>query len=330
MTIPLPTELTALARIFRDAGFPLYAVGGMVRNACLGLPVQDIDVTSPMPVSEARALLEARGVACREKGAFFGTLDIGLGEHTFEYASFRAEEYGAGGAHRPGAVRFGATLEEDAFRRDFTINALYYDILGQRLIDPTGGLADLKAHIIRATSPDPNVILRDDGLRVLRMARFAAELGFSVEPGTLAAARANAAGVLDISAERVREELDKLLLADIRYGLGRERVLYGLSTLAETEALAAVLPEIAAGAGIAQRPEYHAYDVQEHMLRACACAKPERIARLAALLHDVGKPVAFRETGRMLGHDAIGANISREMLARLKYPNAVKEEVAGQ
>ncbi|MBS1481009.1 MAG: HD domain-containing protein [Christensenellaceae bacterium] len=329
MTIPLPTELTALARIFRDAGFPLYAVGGMVRNACLGLPVQDIDVTSPMPVSEARALLEARGVACREKGAFFGTLDIGLGEHTFEYASFRAEEYGAGGAHRPGAVRFGATLEEDAFRRDFTINALYYDILGQRLIDPTGGLADLKAHIIRATSPDPNVILRDDGLRVLRMARFAAELGFSVEPGTLAAARANAAGVLDISAERVREELDKLLLADIRYGLGRERVLYGLSTLAETEALAAVLPEIAAGAGIAQRPEYHAYDVQEHMLRACACAKPERIARLAALLHDVGKPVAFRETGRMLGHDAIGANISREMLARLKYPNAVKEEVTG-
>ena len=97
----------------------------------------------------------------------------------------------------------------------------------------------------------------------------------------------------------------------------------------ENAALAAVLPEIAAGAGIAQRPEYHAYDVQEHMLRACACAKPERIARLAALLHDVGKPVAFRETGRMLGHDAIGANISREMLARLKYPNAVKEEVAG-
>ena len=128
MNITIPAELTSLARIFDGADVTLYAVGGMVRNACLGLPVQDMDVASPMPVAEARALLEAYGVACREKGAFFGTLDIVMGAHTFEYASFRAEEYGAGGAHRPNAVRFGATLAEDAFRRDFTVNALYYDL----------------------------------------------------------------------------------------------------------------------------------------------------------------------------------------------------------
>ena len=328
MNITIPTELTSLARIFDGAGVTLYAVGGMVRNACLGLPVQNMDVASPMPVAEARALLEAHGVACREKGAFFGTLDIVMGAYVFEYASFRAEEYGAGGAHRPNAVRFGATLAEDAFRRDFTVNALYYDILQEECVDPTGGLADLEARVIRATSPDPAIILRDDGLRILRMARFAAELGFSVESGTLAAARENAVGIADISPERIREELDKILLADIRYGGKSQQVLFGLHLLAESGALPVILPEVAAGAGIAQRPEYHAYDVQEHMLRACAAAKPERTARLAALLHDVGKPVMVEKTGRMLGHDAVGADISREILTRLKYPNAVREDVA--
>ncbi len=324
----IPTELYSLARVFRDAGAVLYAVGGMVRNACLGLPVQDVDVASPLPVAEARALLEARGIACREKGSFFGTLDVALGEHTFEYAAFRAEEYGPGGAHRPGVVRFGATLAEDAFRRDFTVNALYYDILGETIIDPTGGVKDLSARLIRATSPDPGVILRDDGLRILRMARFAAELGFSVEAGTMAAAGANAAGVGDISPERIRDELDRILLADIPYGRGPGQVFRGLSILLECGALAAFLPEVAAGAGVAQRAEYHAYDVAEHMLRTCAAAKPQRTARLAALLHDVGKPVALKETGRMLGHDACGADISREIMARLRYPSETRAEVS--
>ncbi len=326
--IPIPNELTMLARIFAGAGFPLYAVGGMVRNPLLGLPVHDMDVTAAMRMEDVRALCVAHGVGCREKGAFFGTLDLAVGDCRFEYAAFRAERYGTGGAHRPADVRFTERLEEDAFRRDFTVNALYYDVLRDEIIDPTGGLADLARRVIRATSPDPNVILRDDGLRILRMARFAAELGFSVEGNTLAAARANAAGIQDISAERVREELDKILLSDIRYGLGRERVLEGLRLLCEAGALAAVLPEVAAGAGIAQRPEYHAYDVQEHMLHACACAKPDRVARLAALLHDVGKPVMVQRTGRMLGHDAAGAEIAREILSRLKYPNAVRDEVA--
>ncbi len=326
-SISIPNELTTLARLFADAGFPLYAVGGMVRNALLGLPVHDMDITSAMRMEDVRALCAAHGIGCTEKGAFFGTLDLALGAWRFEYAAFRAERYGAGGAHRPEGVRFTQSLEEDAFRRDFTVNALYYDILSGQIVDPTGGLADLSARAIRATSPDPGVILSDDGLRILRMARFAAELGFSVEGRTLAAARANVAGVRDISAERLREELDKILLSDIRYGLGSGRVLAGLYLLREAGALEALLPEVAAGAGIAQRAEYHAHDVEEHMFRACACAKPTRTARLAALLHDVGKPVMVRETGRMLGHDAAGAELAAGILRRLKYPNAVQEEV---
>lgn len=157
--IPIPNELAMLARIFAGAGFPLYAVGGMVRNPLLGLPVHDMDVTAAMRMEDVRALCAAHGVRCREKGAFFGTLDLAVGDCRFEYAAFRAERYGAGGAHRPADVRFTERLEEDALRRDFTVNALYYDVLRDEIIDPTGGLADLARRVVRATSPDPNVIL---------------------------------------------------------------------------------------------------------------------------------------------------------------------------
>ncbi|MBE5785134.1 MAG: CCA tRNA nucleotidyltransferase [Clostridiales bacterium] len=325
--IAVTAALEDLARIFQSGGAALYAVGGMVRNSLLSLPVQDVDICSPMLLEEAEALLREKGVKTKQKGAFFGTLDIEFQGERFEYASFRAERYGEGGDHKPSEVTFGATLEEDAFRRDFTVNALYYDILAGEVIDPTGGLRDLEAGLIRATSPDPNIILRDDGLRILRMARFAAELGFTVEENTLIAAGHNSSGLRDIAPERIREELDKILLSDIRYLKGKDRVLYGLALLRDCRALDVILPEVAAGRGIEQRKEYHAYDVETHMLHSAAAAPARLHLRMAALLHDVGKPVAFRNTGKMLGHDVIGTGISREILTRLRYPNHIIDQV---
>ena len=325
--IAVTQALEDLARIFQSGGAVLYTVGGMVRNNLLSLPVQDVDICSPMRIEDAEALLRENGIKTKQKGAFFGTLDIEFQGERFEYASFRAERYGEGGDHKPSVVTFGATLEEDAFRRDFTVNALYYDILGGEVIDPTGGIEDLQAKRIRATSPDPDIILRDDGLRILRMARFAAELGFTVEENTLLSAKRNSGGLCDIAPERIREELDKILLSDIRYLKGKERVLDGLELLRDCRALDVILPELAAGRGIEQRKEYHAYDVETHMLHTAAAAPARLHLRLAGLLHDVGKPVAYRNTGKMYDHDKIGTGISREILSRLRYPNHIIDKV---
>ncbi len=317
----------ALAERFLHAGARLYGVGGMVRNPLLSLPVSDMDVCSALPPQEVKALCAGAGIGCKEKGAAFGTLDLTLGGERFEYACFRADSYGASGAHRPRNVRFTQSLEEDAIRRDFTLNALYLDPLTGRVTDPTGGLADLAAKRIRATSPNPGDILRDDGLRILRMARFAAELGFLVEPATLAAAREHVGGLADISPERIAEEWNKLLLSDVRYGMGKESLLYGLHTLKECGVFPVILPELACCDGITQKAQYHAYDVLEHCLHACASAPPQLNLRLAMLLHDTGKPVALAHHGKMHGHEAYSAAMAEDILTRLKYPIAQTKEV---
>ncbi|HWQ59240.1 MAG TPA: CCA tRNA nucleotidyltransferase [Clostridia bacterium] len=328
---PITQNLRALALAFREAGKPLYAVGGMVRNPLLNLPVSDADICSALRPDEVAALCENKGFSCAPKGAAFGTLDIAVGEgdtkETFEYACFRSESYARGGAHRPEKVAYSDSLEEDAFRRDFTVNAMYLDILENRLVDPTDGSADLERKLIRATSSDPNAIMGDDALRILRMARFAAQLGFSIDPATLDAAREHAQGLGDISPERIWDELTKLLLSDARYGAGRESLLYGLEALQTCGAYGVILPELAACAGVEQKKQYHAYDVLGHTLHATAATPPGLPLRLAMLLHDVGKPVALLDHGKMHGHELIGEEMADEILRRLRCPNALRREV---
>ncbi|OQA73209.1 MAG: Multifunctional CCA protein [Firmicutes bacterium ADurb.Bin248] len=330
-SFPLSQNLMRLARAFREAGHTLYAVGGMVRNPLLGLPVSDADVCSAMRPDGVKALCEKEGFGCFPKGAAFGTLDLvagcGAAREKFEYACFRSESYGRGGAHRPERIAYSDSLEQDAFRRDFTINAIYLDILESRVVDPTGGMADLQRKRVRATSPDPGLIMGDDALRILRMARFAAQLGFTIDPATMDAARAHARGLLDISPERIWEELTKLLLADARYGAGRESLLYGLEALQACGAYETMLPELAACAGVAQKAQYHAYDVLGHSLRATAVAPPALSIRLAMLLHDVGKPVSLAQSGSMHGHELSGAELADAALRRLRCPNALRREV---
>ena len=330
---PVTETLRTLALAFRAAGHPLYAVGGMVRNPLLGLPVSDADVCSSMRPDDVMALCKRMNASCLLKGAAFGTLDItvGAGEarETYEYACFRSESYAQGGAHRPETVAYSDSLEEDAFRRDFTVNAIYLDIVENRLIDPTGGLADLDHKIIRATSPDPSAIMGDDALRILRMARFAAQLGFTIEARTLEAAKKHAAGLRAISPERIYDELTKLLLADARYGAGRESLLYGLQALHRCGAYEAILPELAACADVAQKKQYHAYDVLNHILHATAAAPPEIALRWAMLFHDIGKPAALASHGKMHGHELLGETMADAIMLRLRFPTALRREVGG-
>ena len=164
-------QLTALAEIFSENGVRLYAVGGMVRNCLLGYPVNDTDVCSALIIEDVEAMLTARGIECRKKGAAFGTLDIVMGGMSFEYAAFRTERYDGTGSHRPSEVSFAATLEEDAFRRDFTVNAVYLDPLTKEVTDPTGGVKDIERRILRATSPDPALIMREHACRRIRKPR---------------------------------------------------------------------------------------------------------------------------------------------------------------
>jgi tRNA nucleotidyltransferase (CCA-adding enzyme) len=327
----IPDFITEAAKAFSANGTPLYLVGGWPRNRLLGLPPGDLDVASALPPDEAAALFKQAGcVKVAEKNKRLGTLGVFAGGLEAEYTAFRTESYGAGGAHRPEDVHFGATMREDALRRDFTVNALYHDIAANEDADPLGGLPDVGLKMLR-TCRKPEETFADDGLRLMRLARLAAELGFGIEGETRSTAKDKAGLILDIAPERIQAELNRLLLADTRYpDLKREQnpVLYGLRLLDGLGLLARVAPEFERCRGVTQRADYHDHDVLEHLFRTCACAPPALELRLAALLHDIGKPEALRQGGKMLGHDKLGEAMAKEMLARLRYPGAVIAEVA--
>ena len=321
-----PATLIKLSRLVEEQGGILYAVGGQVRNPLLGLPISDRDVTSRLTPDTVISIAKREGIRVIEKGIAFGTVELHMGPDSYEHTTFRSDSYGEGGGHRPENVRFSKSLEEDAFRRDFTVNALYQNVLTGEIADPTGGLADIRARLIRATNPDPGVIMRDDALRILRMVRFACELGFDIEPATFASAKNNVQGLSDISCERIRDELNKILLSDARYGM-RGGCLKGLKLLDGLGALDIILPELTRGRGLSQKKQYHAHDVLLHSLNTAQETPPDLTLRLAGLLHDVGKPVVREATGRMLNHDIAGEPIAREILTRLRYPNSVTRDV---
>ena len=211
MRVEIPRPLRRLQAAL-DA--PLYLVGGAVRNALLGLPPGDLDAAGPLPPEAAASRCALAGLAAAPVDRALGTLLIRVDGAAVEYTPFRAERYAAGGAHRPQAVRLGATLEQDAARRDFTVNALYAGCADGRVADPLGGLADLRAGVLRQAGP---ATMRSDALRVLGLVRIAGELGFSIEAETFAAAAAHAGGLADIAPQRRQAELVRILLCDARY-----------------------------------------------------------------------------------------------------------------
>jgi poly(A) polymerase len=320
------TAARAVARTLADAGHEALFVGGAVRDRLLGRVPGDWDVATSATPEEGLALFP-RAVTV---GAQFGVLIVVGAHHNVEVATFRDDGLYVDG-RRPTEVRY-SDARRDAARRDFTVNALFEDPVTGAIVDHVGGRQDLDRRLLRAIGV-PGDRFREDHLRMLRAVRLAVQLDFAIEPQTLTAVRALAPLVADVSAERVRVELVKIL----RHGRGR-----GLRLLASSGLLPVVLPEIAAMRGVTQPPRYHPEgDVFVHtclMLDAAVVPPsedPEGDALtdllLGVLLHDVAKPVTrtVDPDGRIRfnGHEARGAEMTREILERLRFPRRTIERV---
>lgn len=290
----------------------VYIVGGFVRDALLGVRSDDIDIASAASADTVKAVF---GDAADVVNRTLGTVKIRIGNDTYEHTQFRSESYPSGGAHTPDKVVLGATIEEDALRRDFTVNTLYWDIKKGELIDPTGrGLRDLKEMILRDVCEDT---LKHDGLRILRMIRMCAEHGFKPDKELFLRAKANAKLLKDIAPERIWAELKRILSAKDPCA----------RLMSACGAIGVIFPELTLGKGVGQKPEYHKYSVYTHNIMACECAERDFTVRLAALLHDVGKPICVERYGNMHGHDVLGAEIAEKMLKRLKADGKTIERV---
>jgi poly(A) polymerase len=326
-----------LGRLFADAGHELYLVGGSVRDALLGRLGHDLDFTTSARPDDIEALLRRFSPAVWTIGKEFGTIGCKVSEGgsswVIEITTFRSDAYAADS--RKPTVAFGDTLDGDLVRRDFSVNAMAVSLPEHRFVDPYGGLTDLARGVIRTPST-PEVSFSDDPLRMMRAARFVAQLGFEPEPAVVAAMTAMAERISIISAERVRDELTKLLLAD--------RPRPGLDLLVRTGLADRVLPELPALR--LERDEHHRHkDVYQHSLTVLEQAidlesrlpsRPDLVNRLAALLHDVGKPATrrFEEGGKVSfhHHDVVGAKLVRKRLTALRFSTeevkAVSELVA--
>ncbi|MFY0408317.1 CCA tRNA nucleotidyltransferase [Solicola sp. PLA-1-18] len=319
-----------LGRRFAAAGHELALVGGPVRDALLGRVGNDWDFATSARPEETERVLEAWADAVWDVGREFGTIGCRYGDHLIEVTTYRSDAYDPGS--RKPLVAFGDTLEGDLSRRDFTVNAMALRVPGEVLVDPFGGLDDLNAGLLR-TPIEPERSFDDDPLRMMRGARFVSQLGFRLDDAATEAITSMAERIEIVSAERVRDELSKLLLG------AHPRA--GLSVLVDTGLAQHVLPELPALA--LERDEHHRHkDVYEHSLTVLEQAidleprlgldGPDLVTRLAALLHDVGKPRTrrFLDDGTVTfhHHDVVGAKMTRKRMRALRFSKEVTEQVA--
>ena len=312
---------TDIASRLQEAGYNAYFAGGCVRDELLGLDPHDYDIaTSAKPVEVQKLFPHTQAV-----GAHFGVILVMEHGRAFEVATFRSDhEYIDG--RRPEMVTF-STPEEDAARRDFTINGMFHDPVADKFIDFVGGQEDLKSKTLRAIG-DPVARFREDKLRLLRAIRFAARFGYEVDPATWNAIKAHAADIHAVSAERIREELVKILAHPNR--------LRGFDLLDQSGLLKEILPEIEALKGCEQPAQFHPEgDVFVHTRAMLGLLPPEAPATLAlaVLFHDIGKPPTFRyhadeDRIRFSGHDRVGASMTEKLMARLRFSRDEIDRVA--
>jgi poly(A) polymerase len=307
-----------IAKKLKAKGYLVYFAGGSVRDHLMGKTPQDFDIATTAQPSEVEALFPKTIPV----GKQFGVILVVEGEKPFEVATFRKEGGYYDGRH-PSEVSF-TVPEEDARRRDFTVNGLFYDPFIEKVIDFVGGVEDIKKKVIRAIG-DPNKRFEEDKLRLLRAVRFASTLGFEIENATWVALCARVKEIHAVSPERIREEVVKILT--------RQGASNGFDLLSRSGLMKEILPEVEAMKGVEQPPEYHPEgDVFVHTrLLIEKLENPSPILALAALFHDVGKPPTFaiREGKiRFYEHAPIGAEMTRQIMQRLRFSNHEIEEVS--
>ncbi|MEV4432011.1 CCA tRNA nucleotidyltransferase [Streptomyces sp. NPDC049585] len=315
-----------LARRFRDAGFTLALVGGSVRDALLGRLGNDLDFTTDARPEDVLKIVRPWADAVWEVGIAFGTVGCRKSDFDIEVTTYRSEAYDR--TSRKPEVSYGDSIEEDLVRRDFTVNAMAVKLPEKEFVDPHNGLQDLAARVLR-TPGTPEESFSDDPLRMMRAARFAAQLDFEVAPEVVAAMTGMAERLEIVSAERIRDELNKLIVSD--------HPRKGLALLVDTGLAKRVLPELPALR--LERDEHHRHkDVYEHTLTVLEQAidleteGPDLVLRLAALLHDIGKPRTrrFEKDGRVSfhHHEVVGAKMTKARLTKLKYSNEMVKDVS--
>ncbi|MFC0554005.1 CCA tRNA nucleotidyltransferase [Planotetraspora thailandica] len=315
-----------LGELFAASGHELALVGGSVRDVFLGRVGHDLDLTTDARPERVLEIVKDWADAVWTIGIDFGTVGVRKDGWQLEITTYRSESYDP--ASRKPEVAYGDTLDGDLARRDFAVNAMAVRVPGHEFVDPYGGLADLTAKVLR-TPGRPEDSFDDDPLRMLRAARFASQLGFSVDPKAVEAMTAMAGRIEIVSAERIRDELDKLIC-----GVGPRD---GLALLVETGLAAHVLPELPKLR--LEIDEHHRHkDVYEHTLIvleqavALETSGPDHVLRWAALLHDIGKPKTRRnEPGGRVSfhhHEVVGAQMAKKRMSELKFPKDVVSDVS--
>lgn len=310
-----PKQLSA---IFTGAGQQLYLVGGSVRDAFLDRPVEDFDFATSARPEQAAELLKPWADVVYEVGAAYGTVAAQKDGHTVEVTTFRKDVYREDS--RKPTVTYSDDIETDLSRRDFTVNAIAFSLEDMTPVDPYGGLADLASKKLR-TPLDPEISFADDPLRMLRLFRFQAMLGFTPDDDAVAAVRHMASRLEIISAERIRDELSKLLVA--------ETPGEALHKIVETGLANHFMPELPLLA-MEQDPLHRHKDVLAHTFAVVDKTSPDLVLRLAALLHDIGKPDTrdFGPRGVTFHHhEVVGARIARKRMRALRYPKEIVEDV---
>ena len=316
--INIPVFAQEALRALEIAGNEAWLVGGCVRDALLDRKVHDYDIATSAKWQDAEIALSTAGFTVHRTGTAHGTVTASLDGNAIEVTTYRTDGSYTDGRH-PDNVTFVGTIEEDLARRDFTINAMAYHP-ERGLLDVWGGQKDLEARTIRVVG-EASRRFAEDSLRVLRGCRFASQLGFAIEPITLAAMKKEKTGLLRVSAERITHEMDEMLLGDFVH-----------DALVETvDVLVAFMPEIAACRGFDQHTPYHLYDVWEHTAWVVQYSPKTRLARWVALLHDIGKPAAFytdaNGRGHFFKHQQLSAILAKNIMERLLISPAFTAQV---
>ncbi|MDF1567776.1 MAG: CCA tRNA nucleotidyltransferase [Spirochaetaceae bacterium] len=310
--VNIPKDLKTAARIFADAGYQCWLVGGAVRDGLLGRGSEDYDLATDAP-PEIVIKLFHRTIPT---GIKHGTVTILMGSHQFETTTFRTEGTYSDG-RRPDEVSYSTDIMDDLARRDFTINAIAWNLIDEELRDPHNGRQDLDSRIIRAIG-EPAERFDEDALRSIRACRFAAQLDFTVHPATMEAIKGALLKIPNLSPERIWEELKKILAAP--------EPSKAFNLFRRTGLLSIILPEVAACIGVTQKGR-HVLDVFDHSLKTCDTAPRNNFPlRAAALFHDIGKPPTktLNSDGEVIfhGHESAGAELTEGILRRFKASNA--------